>query len=40
MLDGEAMASLLEPVEVQEPWVCAVDVNYDFDGAQTEDGYC
>lgn len=39
MLDEEAMASLLEPVEGQEPWVWAVDVNYDFNGAQTEDGY-
>lgn len=39
MLDEEAMASLLEPVEGKDPWVWAVDVSYDFDGAQMEDGY-
>ena len=38
-LDEEAMASLLEPVAGEESWVWAVDVNHDFDGAQTEDGY-
>lgn len=39
MLDEKAMDSLLEPVEGQDPWLWAVDVDYDFDGEQTEDGY-
>jgi hypothetical protein len=38
ILDEEAMSSLLEPVEGQDAWVWAIDVHYDFDGTNTEEG--